>query len=60
MPDGNDESERKVPRGTSVGIELDAAGCILFADADCEPIAAGDERTDETDGASRSHERLTR
>jgi len=33
---------------------------IFFANADCQPHAAQDERTDETDGASRSHERLTR
>jgi hypothetical protein len=49
-----------VPRGTAVGIELDAAGCILYTGADCDPLAAGHERTDETDRASQIDEGLTR
>jgi ABC-type Fe3+/spermidine/putrescine transport system ATPase subunit len=32
-------SERRVPRGTAVGVELDAAGCILFANARRSPLA---------------------
>ncbi len=32
-------SERRVPRGTAVGVELDAAGCILFADSGRGPPA---------------------
>ncbi len=32
-------SERRVPRGTPVGIELDTAGCILFAEP--EPESSG-------------------
>ena len=27
-------SERRVPRGTTVGVELDASGCILFTDTE--------------------------
>ena len=52
-------SERRVPRGTAVGIELDASGCILFAEAGREPCASGHEGTDAIDGATRSHEKLT-
>ncbi len=37
-------SERRVPRGTQVGIELDGAGCILFCEPERGPSAASDER----------------
>lgn len=30
-------SERRVPRGTPVGLELDAGGCIVFFDRDLDP-----------------------
>ncbi len=36
-------SERRVPRGTPVGIELDAAGCILFAEPEPGPPGAAPE-----------------
>jgi iron(III) transport system ATP-binding protein len=36
-------SERRVPRGTAVGIELEAAGCILFSESGHQPTAEGRE-----------------
>jgi iron(III) transport system ATP-binding protein len=41
-------SERRVPRGTPVGVELDAAGCILFNES--EPGASGASRGDAKSG----------
>jgi iron(III) transport system ATP-binding protein len=38
-------SERRVPRGTAVGIELDASGCILFFETDAGPASGQDQRT---------------
>ena len=37
-------SERRVPRGTPVGIELDAVGCILFAEPDPDASGASHDR----------------
>jgi iron(III) transport system ATP-binding protein len=39
-------SERRVPRGTRVGIELDAAGCILFAESERGSSAAPEKGAD--------------
>jgi iron(III) transport system ATP-binding protein len=42
-------SERRVPRGTAVGVELDASGCILFVSAsEPEPSRGSGSRSDRT------------
>lgn len=35
----------RVPRGTAVGIELDAGSCILFFETDPEPAPGRDQHT---------------